>query len=216
MVNYVNLTQAVFGYYTKYEKNYYRSTLDLALNWSFGRWLPDQQNYKYNQLRHSAKNKYVYGKAVWNNIWRFPHDIMFYFKATGQLSNRNLLPSEELGIGGLYTVRGYYERELNGDNGLILNTELHSPTINIIRQHEPNKSKDGLQFLIFFDYGLDTVKHQQVNESKTQFLYGYGPGARFVIDPYVEARLDLGFKGERKQEYKGGSHLWHFTVTVSY
>jgi len=48
-------------------------------------------------------------------------------QAAAQFSDEALVPGEQFGIGGAQSVRGYAERELNGDLGLQASVELHSP-----------------------------------------------------------------------------------------
>lgn len=48
-------------------------------------------------------------------------------RAAAQFADEALVPSEQFGIGGAQSVRGYAERELNGDLGLQATAELLSP-----------------------------------------------------------------------------------------
>lgn len=56
-------------------------------------------------------------------------------RSQGQIASRNLLSSEQLGLGGLYTVRGYDERILNTDNGLFLSGELALSSIQVLHKN---------------------------------------------------------------------------------
>lgn len=47
--------------------------------------------------------------------------MAFEARFRGQLASTNLLPSEQMGLGGYNSVRGYLERQVNVDNGLIVN-----------------------------------------------------------------------------------------------
>jgi hemolysin activation/secretion protein len=50
-------------------------------------------------------------------------------RVQGQYTDDALVPSEQFGIGGAATVRGYSERELAGDRGLITTLELVGPNM---------------------------------------------------------------------------------------
>lgn len=212
--NPVNLTQLALSYLLNYNKGRYKSNITLELYYSPGEWISDQENLKYNALRTFAENNYIYGKLYFSNLITLPQDFLLAFILRAQVSNKNLLPSETLGVGGYDTVRGFYERELNGDLGIIINTEIRSPSFHILKKLR-NRT-DGLQFLVFLDYGLASIYKAQLLEDKTQNLLGYGPGIRYIYNPYITARFDLGFKGNNKEEFAGDFSVIHFGVNVSY
>ena len=83
----------------------------------------------FNQLRVNASADYFYGRL---NIERSPAsrtDFPYVLRGWGQLSSDRLLPSEEIALGGFSTVRGYDERVVIGDNGIIINNELRTPPL---------------------------------------------------------------------------------------
>ncbi|MBN2480060.1 MAG: hypothetical protein JXA94_07515 [Parachlamydiales bacterium] len=212
----VNLTQLLFSYNLNYDKGGYKSNFLVEMYWSPGKWLSQMEDERYNHLRTFSENKYFYTRAYFNNLFRLPEDILFSLTFRGQVSNKNLLPSEMLGIGGYDSVRGYYERELNADLGLLINAELRSPAFKLIRQLKNRKEHDGLQFIAFFDYGLASVYKKLPLEDKTRYLIGFGPGLRYALSPYLSARLDWGFKGKHNPEYSGGNSILHFSVNIGY
>jgi len=176
-----------------------------------GKWLPDQTNADYESLRPEAKNHWLYGRGFISYLQNLPKDFSLYFDAWGQLSSTNLLPSEQLGIGGADTVRGYNERELNKDVGLITNFEARSPPIKVLG-HRWKNIKDQLQFLVFYDFGFGTNHTPIPGEPKRQYLMGTGPGIRYLIGTNLNVRLDWGI---RLHTHNPGS-LLHFSVIGSY
>ncbi len=112
-----------------------------------------------------------------------------------QESDANLLPSEQLGLGGYDTVRGYDEREVNGDDGFLISTEVAAPPVSIFQIFGNSKIKDQLQFFGFVDYGGTSLHHvtaADVNPNTN--LLGVGPGFRYAINPYLTVRFDYGFQ----------------------
>jgi hemolysin activation/secretion protein len=211
-----NLTQFLISYNFNYEKNAYKTNLKLDVYSSFFEWLPDQSNANFDSLRSLAKNEYIYTRLYFSNLFRFDNNMLFSFVFRAQLSNENLLPSEMLGIGGYDSVRGYYERDLNGDGGMIINAEFRSPSFSILKNLKYKKARDSLQLIAFFDYGLAEIHETILSEHKTEYIFGFGPGIRYVIEPYFTTRLDWGFKGIHNPSFGGGESLLHFSINLSY
>ncbi len=211
-----NLTQAAFGYDANFEVPLFRIEWGAELFWSPGRIVADQTNEDYSSLRPGAVNKYVYGTGHIRLLQWMPRDFSFVVWLRGQVASNNLLPSEQIGIGGYDTVRGYEERQLNTDAGFILNTEIRTPFISLFpKSWGRKKYSEGLQFLVFMDYGYGRNHTPIPDEGKAQFLLGAGPGARYNIDPWIYARLDWGFKWHSESEFGFGGSMIHFAVNIS-
>ncbi len=214
----VNLTQLAGKYAGNYEGRRYRIDYDMELYWSPGKWLPDQTNSDFSSLRPGAKNHWVYGRAAFTYSQQMFRGFWWFSMLRGQLSGDNLIPSEQLGIGGYDTVRGYAERELNKDSGFISNIEIRSPSMRLFfrKRTESGRAKDGLQFLGFFDYGIGGNHHRILNEPRTQFLMGAGPGIRYTMNDWFTGRFDWGFKLHKEKHFLGGNNMVYFQVVASY
>ncbi len=135
-------------------------------------------------------------------------------QARGQASSKNLLPSEQFGLGGFNTVRGYQERLVNRDNAVCLNGELRIPSFSILH-HASRKIHDDLTFLGFVDYGLGKDHQPVEGKGKWQPLLGVGPGARYIIGNFLTARIDWAFPLIKVGEHKKEQRL-HFALVVNY
>lgn len=211
----VNLTQIVAGYNGTYEDDWAKTTFLIEGFWSPGQWIADQTFADYQTLRVGSNPHYAYARASFANITRLPQEFSFSLLCKWQISDRNLLPSEQLGIGGYNTVRGYEERQLNEDDGFILTGELRTPVIKLFNRIGKHKISDALQFLVFMDYGYGTEHELLVGEPKFQYLWSVGPGLRYDIAPYLSARLDWGIKLHR-DGFGGGDSRIHFGIIASY
>jgi hemolysin activation/secretion protein len=211
-----NLTQFMLGYDANFEVPLFRIDWGAELFCSPGRIVADQTNADYSSLRPGAVNRYIYGTGHIRFVQWMPRDFSFVVWLRGQVASNNLLPSEQIGLGGFDTVRGYEERQLNTDAGFILNTEIRTP---FIRLHPKSwgrkKYSEGIQFLVFMDYGYGRNHTPIPNEGKKEFLLGAGPGARYNIDPWIYARLDWGFKWHSEPEFGFGGSMLHFAVNIS-
>lgn len=192
----VNITQLMVGINAGLETARTKNSGTIEVFWSPGQWIPEQQNSHFNDLRAGAKNAYVYGRVSVASIFRLPSNFTFEPSIRYQLSSANLLASEQFGLGGYNTVRGYEEREVNGDNAIIINVELRTPPITLLGLNEKWKRNvtDELRFLIFLDYGYAKNHKRYFNEREFQYLMGAGPGLRYVIQKYLTVRVDYGWK----------------------
>ncbi len=211
----VNLTQVMGSYVGAWEGKNYRLDFDIELFWSPGEWITDQSNADYNRLRPEAKHQWVYGKGGLKYLQKIGNDWSLMLWSTLQIASQNLLPSEQLGIGGYDTVRGYDERQLNYDGGIILNGELRTPSFPILGRWSKNIGRDALQFLAFLDFGYGR-DHNRIPGSPTgDYLLGAGPGLRYTLNPWLTTRLDWGVKLHREAIFTGGNTMVHFSLNMN-
>ena len=210
-----NLTQLVLTYETSYARGPFQANFDINLFWSPGQIISDQSNTHYQSLRAHAKVDYFYTQLNWKSIYNFIYDISFSLFMKLQFSNRNLLASEQFGIGGYYSVRGYDEHFLSGDNGCLLSAEIRLPSFGFLNYFINKKIPDSLQILGFVDYGREWVDRRELGVRKTDYLLSMGPGLRYVIDPFLSLRLDWGFKRHKRPFWPGDSKL-HFGVNINF
>jgi hemolysin activation/secretion protein len=149
----------------------------------------------FEAFHYRASADYVYARFEAERVQRLPRDFSLFGKVTGQVSNENLLGSEQLGGGGYSTVRGYEERAVNADEGYIVNFELRTPTFSPSKElHLPNQLGDQLQFLLFYDYAYLFDHTLKPKEPSNFILASFGPGIRYTIPPYLTVRFDYGFQ----------------------
>lgn len=210
----VNLTQLAVEY--RLEKSFCKCRFDVALQgyYSPGNWVPDQTVADYGALRPFARPAYAYFRANINSLIYLPGTWYFNAFLRGQVATQNLLPSEQFCLGGYDTVRGYDQWQLNIDDAVLLNLELRTPQIAVASRRYC--VKDALQFLVFADGGYGKNYHEIPGEHTPQYLIGAGPGIRYILDPYITARLDWGVKCHRNKEFTGGNSMVHFNATLSY
>jgi hemolysin activation/secretion protein len=224
----VALFQFVLGYHHELESSTRDTQFDVEFYCSPGQWLGDQSEKDYDRLRPGANNTYAYLLSSLENTLYFPNDFRFYTSFQAQVASTALLPSEQFGLGGYDTVRGYEEREINGDNAFLANFELHFPHYSFFKNQSWFKSncvQDKLYFLLFFDYGIalnnkgikDKGKGKGHGSEKSEYLAGVGPGLRYVANPYFSLNLDWGIQLHHLgKEKKGFKSRVHFSAIASY
>lgn len=210
----VNLTQVVGEY--RCEKTAKICTVDFTtqIYWSPCQWLPEQTIADYSSLRPGAKPTYAYTRVALNTLFYLPGGFYWNILLRGQASTQNLLPSEQYGIGGYDTVRGYDERQLNMDDAALASIEIRSPYMKIFSRNK--KFQDAFQALFFIDSGYGKNYKPIPGEHSPQYLLSVGPGLRYTLDPYIAARVDWGVKLHTNKDFTGGSSMVQFSVTASY
>lgn len=214
--NHVNISQLYGSYSMGKELKKHKFTLNLELYYSPGRIFPHQSDAAYEELRYRATAQYVYGRFTIGDIYTLPKEFSASLLARVQLSDANLLPSEQFGLGGYDTVRGYDEREINADNALCLNGEFRLPPLSPLKAMGLCKVKDELLFMVFLDYGLGWNHHLLPAEKRYNYLLGVGPGLRYNIGKNVSIRADLGFKLHEAQYSTDKRYRWHVGGMISF
>jgi len=212
-----DVDQFVLGYQASFLDDYGSTSASATGFWSPGEISGYNNTPDYLMQRAGAKADYTYGQFTFNRVTRLPLDFTWTVRGEIQESDANLLPSEELGLGGYETVRGYEEREVNGDNGFLASTEVATPPVSLAQLFGCTTIKDQLQFIGFVDYG-GTSLHQatpsDINPNSN--LLGVGPGLRYAITPYLSLRFDYGFQMIDTGLGNGEHSRAHVGVVVSY
>jgi hemolysin activation/secretion protein len=130
-----------------------------------------------------------------NDFTRFNTDIFYIHSikkgrylllhGTGQLSSAPLPVSEQFGLGGSDSVRGYSQSEYLGDDGYLTSAEL--------RESVFDRKSTHVQLLAFFDHGRAKLQSPLLTERPHRTMDGTGVGARASLGRHLTLRVDLGF-----------------------
>ncbi len=192
---YADTAQFVLGYQAAYTDPYGSTSGSLMAYLSPGGITSADSTAAYQAQRFGAKSSYEYGQLNVQRVTTLPWKFTWTERGAIQVSDRNLLPSEQIGVGGYDTVRGYDEREADGDSGFFISSELATPPVSLGNLIGLAKASDQMQLLGFIDYGgtrLHTPGPSDTNPNTN--LLGVGPGIRWAISPYMSFRFDYGFQ----------------------
>jgi hemolysin activation/secretion protein len=145
------------------------------------------------------------------DIW----DIQTLFRFETQLANDSLLPLEQIGVGGRYSVRGYRWNQLVRDNGLVLQLETRVPLVS------KKPWADYLQLASFADYG--EAWNTDLPTPDPRSIYSIGLGLRWGITIPAPIRLRPQFEVYWGYQLKdvdtvGGDlqdHGWYFQFDIA-
>lgn len=175
------------------------------------------KNVYFNLSRYDAKADYVYfrGNATYrHSLDGIAPDLAWSLRGELQLSNHNLIGSEQFQGGGAYAVRGYEEDAAYKDNGLLLSQELHLPPwpARLGRGH----AAGWLQAFVFEDYARlwSTVK---LPGEKPVNLHSLGLGFDYSLGRYVSVHAAYGWQLIDSIDNATGRHSrLSFSAQISY
>ena len=144
----------------------------------------------FDAVRPGAPDDYTLGRANFSFVQRLPRDFQGRIRLTGQYTDDELVPGEQFGIGGMDSVRGFYERQLAGDRGFSGSLELYSPDFG------PSLPANGLRarLLVFYDYGRVVTINPDAFETASTSISSVGPGVRIAYKTSFNLRFDYGFQ----------------------
>ncbi len=172
--------------------------------------------------RRNTDSHYRYGNFMLERKTDLIAGISLRNEARYQISNGNLLGSEQFGLGGWETVRGYDERESSGDQGWLVRNEIWSPRLSLsewitmAKWGDLHELNDNLQGYLFWDYGVTMNRRLLPNENPDTELSSVGLGLRYRISNYFSLRADYGVQLLDTGANKRNDGRFHLGATVSY
>jgi hemolysin activation/secretion protein len=118
----------------------------------------------------------------------FGPGLQFNSRLTAQWSPDPLISNEGFSLGGMSSVRGYYESEALADYGFALQTELRSPDLAAMLGAPVNE----LRFHAFLDSGWGAIHDPLLDQDDRFNLVSTGLGARLKLFTYFSGAVDLG------------------------
>ncbi len=163
------------------------------------------------------------------------HEIAWSFRGQYAFDYRTI-PNYQAVAGGLYTVRGYPESVVAGDNMYLGNLEYRFHLPNAMATREPGKFLGNdfrwvpqapysradwdLIFRAFVDAAWVSVNDRDAATEPNSTLIGAGVGVEFQLYRNLDARLDWGFALHEVDNpgvyVSPGSNRLHFVLTLAY
>ena len=180
----------------------------------------------YDKVRRGAEPDYYYGRLQLDRWFELPAGFYFRARGGGQLASAELLPSEQLGLGGRNSVRGFPEREVNIDQGWFASAEFISPSWIGRRQgdqptrfldfnRDPDSYGQGLFFVAFIDYGGGENFNAQPNETERE-LGSVGGGVRYRYGRHVDLLFDYGSRIRESGFEATTDTSFHISARITY
>jgi hemolysin activation/secretion protein len=159
----------------------------------------------FQALVPGSQARYVYDRLSITRTNRLPKDFSLIVRAIVQRSSTVLPNSEQLGGGGVGSVRGYFPDTGLGSNGELVSGELRAPAFSPLRKLGMNHLNDLAQVGLFYDYasirqpryvfdGFGNPTAIPLDLASTGFFVHYS------LSRYVDLNFDMGFQLRKTPE----------------
>ena len=187
-----DVLQGMLSYDATHSDSRGTTAVTTSLFYSPGKLSGGNTDANFQSLRALSESRYAYANVQFRRVTQLPRDFSWHLSGDAQVASGNLLGSEQIGAGGYATVRGYNEREANGDEGFLLRNELRTPLFKAAGFGQGDRGQ--MQLLTFFDYGVVRNKRLLPGEAQHVSLSSVGFGLRYELAQSISARLDYGWK----------------------
>lgn len=143
----------------------------------------------FDYARYDAQPGFAYVRTDLSRTQTLPDDIQLYGHLSGQLTGEPLISNEQFGLGGLDTVRGYYESETLGDYGGAMQSEIRTPPLSTVGWLLLNE----LRALAFFDAGTVVLHDPLPGQQSSYVLASAGAGLRLRLFDQFNGEVVVAF-----------------------
>ena len=164
-----------------------------------------------------ARARYVYDRLLVTRTTRLPAGLVSITRATGQLASHNLPNSEQLGGGGVGSVRGYFADTALGSTGVLASQEVRLPAFGLTHlAMSGSRLGDQMQFGAFVDYARLNQITPISDVQNPVTLLSAGGNVHYSIGRFLDVQADLGWRLKRTATApKRGAYL-QVSATVGF
>jgi len=212
----VEIFQFSLGYKETIQHQRGVTQFDIRGVWSPGGLSPHNSDEVFATTRAFSEADYFYAVANLEHQRRLRDDWSSRFKIQGQVANKNLQPSEQIGAGGYDSVRGYNQRVASGDHGFVTTLEIYTPELSFGRIFDWENETDSLRFLGFFDAANLSEKDPLPLAASYRHLGSVGLGLRYNYSDWFRFRLDYGYPVFTQNVVTDTSGRFHIGATATF
>jgi hemolysin activation/secretion protein len=166
-----------------------KSTTDVNLSLSLGINHLGSETPAFDNKRYMAVPGFSLFRATLTREQDLPDDVQLWGNLTGQITNSPLVSSEQFGLGGADSIRGYLEAEALGDYGVSLQTELRSPDLKKYLEKRLGGALHSWRFHLFGDTGLAAIRDVTAGQRSSSGLSSVGVGTRVNLWGYLNGAV---------------------------
>ena len=188
-----------------------RATSNITLSSTFGiRGLGDPWE-RFDAKRYMARQSFIALKLDAETTRDFGPGLQLNARLTGQWSPDPLISNEGFSLGGMSSVRGYYESEAIGDYGFAYQTELRSPDLAAMLG---GGIVNELRLHAFIDSGYVGIHDPLESQLATRntWFSSAGLGGRIKLFNYLTGAIDAGVPLKSGQTSESGDIFVRFRI----
>jgi hemolysin activation/secretion protein len=202
-----------------------RNSLSLQSMFHRGDFLGSSDDEAFELQRENAPSDYFVERiqfARLQGLGRAPapdQQWSLFTRVTAQIASDLLIPADQVAMGGRNTVRGYHEREVLGDDGVVASLEARSPVISRDLSWWRGRGGEGpvrqarLQGVTFIDAGMISLQESVAGEEDQVEMLSVGLGFRLSAGRRAQLSFDWGFPMEETNESDRGGR-GHFSAQI--
>jgi hemolysin activation/secretion protein len=147
---------------------------------------------------------------------KLPWDWSLLARANGQWSSKPLISNEQFALGGVNSVRGYFEGDDHGDAGWSASLEARTPFFNTQVATIDNFAPTWLRASVFLDYGQRYLLDPSPGISSVRSFLGSGFGVYGNINNHLEGRINVAWPVLDSANSRAGLPFVHFALGVQF
>ena len=151
----------------------------------------------YETIFPNAKPNYVYDRLTLKRALSLPWGFKANTRAAWQGATHNLLYSEQLMIGGMGTVRGYYVNTSFGSRGLMFSEEINTKGFSLGKWTGFSALEDTNTLGAFWDWGDNSQVHPAGIGPRVVTLSSIGADLNSKINRHLNMTVDAGWRLRR-------------------
>lgn len=139
-------------------------------------------------------------------------DWSLLLRANGQMATGALIANEQFSLGGLNSVRGYYEGDVFGDAGWFTSAELRTPFLTAPVPVGARAVPVWLRASVFMDYGQGFLLEAPAGRDGSLSLWGAGFGVSANVNNHFDVRITVGWPLLDSPNRRAGDPRAYFSV----
>lgn len=169
------------------------------------------------QLVPFAKATYAYSRVSLTRETYLPHEFSWIARGMIQAATSNLPYSEQLGGGGIGSVRGYDTNSALGSEGFIVSQEIRFPAFSVLGGlGKGGAIKDQAQFGAFVDWAWLRQRDPYPNRPRSTDLVSVGASFNYNIARYLDLQFSLATQLDRPPGAEDRDTQAAIVATVSF
>ncbi|MEW6664912.1 MAG: POTRA domain-containing protein [Thermodesulfobacteriota bacterium] len=201
----------LFSYNATLPDPWGQTRLSGGLNVAFRGLVTDQRQFEVK--RFQAKGNYLFVTLGAERSQKLPWGMGLFLKLDGQIAAQPLISNEQYSAGGMESVRGYKESEVQGDDAAHASIEFLGPDVGDLVGLSGK-----LQVVPFLFYDFATLRTQEPlpEQDEWQHIQGVGFGLRGTITKYLEYEVSAARAMEDTDKVEKGDYEVYFKVKAAF
>jgi hemolysin activation/secretion protein len=167
---------------------------------------------RFDERRFNSLGDFIYYRGELSQTNRLPFQLQLFGRLQGQYCADPLPTGDQFSIGGVDSVRGYYESEVVGDFGASGTIELRSPSLAKLFGNVMNDWR----FHAFFDGGWAGIHYPLLEQTARFRLWSTGGGARLKLFGHLVGELDVAVPLRTEGLTRQYHPRFHFRVAAAF